>query len=365
MASFQQRGKKGLWSVRFDIIENGKSITKRLSGYSSKREANNAYLQYLKDFEKHEKEAKDKSSQIKFSELYNKFFTNQKGKSKESTLYDLSGIYNLYFLPYFGDKYINEIKPIEILDWQNSLSSLSYNYKSKIRTYLNAIFSFAERYYDINNPMRKVESFRNTEPKKEIDYWSQDEFYQFLSVVDDEVFKTFFTALYVSGCRKGELLAVGINDIDINKSTLTISKSVSQKSGAPWKVVSPKNLSSNRTIYMPPQIIKSMVALFEHFHGEFIFCGDRPIPSTTLDRQFAKYCDLAGVKKIRIHDFRHSCASLLISKGVSIVAVSKRLGHSNIEQTLNTYSHMMPSDNEMMIRAVNDVISFDLETTKN
>ena len=89
----------------------------------------------------------------------------------------------------------------------------------------------------------------------------------------------------------------------------------------------------------------------------FVFGGERPLAQRTTDRYFSDTCEKAGVKKIRIHDLRHSCASLLISRGVSIVAVSRQLGHSNIEQTLNTYSHLMPDDKSKIIAELETVAS--------
>lgn len=355
MASFQQSGKKGLWSVRFRIIENGKEVNKRLSGYKTKKEANTAYMQYLKDFDKHEAELKSKNGKILFKDVYQNFFENSKSKLKESTIYDINSICNLYIVPHFGEKYIQDITPRDILEWQNTLISHSYNYRSRIRRHLGSIFNFAERYYDIDSPMRKVESFRDTEPKKEMSFWTMNEFNQFISVADNDIYKVFFSALYISGCRRGELLALNIDDLDFERSTITISKSITNKGEGAWKVVTPKNKSSNRTIDMPQKIMEQMKELHEKYKGDFIFCGERPLPTTSIDRYLLKYCKKSGVKKIRVHDFRHSCASLLISQGVSIVAVSKRLGHSDIEQTLNTYSHMMPSDVDMMKSAINNI----------
>ena len=77
-----------------------------------------------------------------------------------------------------------------------------------------------------------------------------------------------------------------------------------------------------------------------------------PLPRTNIDRTLTKAAEAAGVKRIRIHDLRHSCASLLIHKGVSIVAVSRHLGHSTVEQTLNTYSHMLPDDQTMILNTL-------------
>lgn len=73
-----------------------------------------------------------------------------------------------------------------------------------------------------------------------------------------------------------------------------------------------------------------------------------PLPETSLSRRYKHYCEVAKVTPIRLHDFRHSHASLLIQKGESIVMVAKRLGHSSIEQTLNTYAHIMPNEENLV-----------------
>lgn len=77
------------------------------------------------------------------------------------------------------------------------------------------------------------------------------------------------------------------------------------------------------------------------------------------------YCKLANVKKIRIHDFRHSHASLLLSKGVPITVISQRLGHSDINMTLNTYSHMMPNDEDKAVNMINGLRDVYYEKEKS
>ena len=76
----------------------------------------------------------------------------------------------------------------------------------------------------------------------------------------------------------------------------------------------------------------------------FVFGDELPFRETTIQVRKNKYCRLAGVKQIRIHDFRHSCASFLIQNGASIVLVSKYLGHSKISITLDTYTHLYENE---------------------
>lgn len=84
----------------------------------------------------------------------------------------------------------------------------------------------------------------------------------------------------------------------------------------------------------------------------FVFGGEEPLSDQTIRRRLNEYADKAGVKRIRVHDIRHSHASLLINKGQNILIVSQRLGHSDVTQTLNTYSHLMPNVQRQIINAL-------------
>ena len=87
----------------------------------------------------------------------------------------------------------------------------------------------------------------------------------------------------------------------------------------------------------------------------YIFGGKKPLSQTTIGRIKNKYCEIAGVKKIRLHDFRHSHATLLLSKSVPITVIAQRLGHSDIATTLNIYSHLVNTDVEKAINILNDI----------
>lgn len=346
MASYEQNKKNKKWSVRFRIIENGIEKNKRLSGFEKKKEAEQAYIQFLKEYDR-KLALKKEPEKLLFREVYEQYYENAKQRLKESTLFDTESMAKNYILPRFGDQIINDIKPIEILDWQNTINK-SYKYKCKIKGVLYSVFRFAERYYDIPSPMVKVEAIKNNEPKKEMLFWTEEEFEKFINVVDNKVYKTLFTMLYITGCRIGEAVAIHKDDINVSDETLSISKSITKKGNYIWKETTTKNKSSVRTIYIPRTLIDNLLEVCSMSDGDYVFFGERPLPFQTIRNQLNRNCKISGVKKIRVHDFRHSCASLLISHGVSVVAVAKRLGHASIEQTLNTYSHMLPRDEDMI-----------------
>lgn len=347
MPSYEQNEKNKKWSVRFRTFEDGIEKNKRLSGFKTKREAQAAYLDYAAQLKENEKkqEAAKAPREMQFKILADGYLQNQKTRVKESSYLSILSKINLHIISYFGEMKVKDITPMTILEWQHSIDGYSYTHKSNLRTLLSSIYKYGERYYDIKNIMFKVDSFRNTEQPKEMDYWTREEFEKFLTCCEDEEMKLLFRFLYITGCRKGECQAVTWRDIDFKRATVKINKNITRKtSEGTYKVVSPKNVSSNRTIDLPKTFCEELKTQKSKNLDEFVFGGAHPVPDRRIERVMKKSAEKAGVKIIRVHDLRHSCASLLISQGISIVAVSKRLGHKNIEQTLNTYSHLMPQE---------------------
>ena len=354
MASYEQNKNSKLWSVRFreDTPEGTKN--KRLSGFKTKKDAQAAYITYINE---RPKIAAAPSQKLLFADLIRNYLAHTKTRVKPSSYYDIENKIAKHIMPFFDDKVVSDVTPLDILNWQRTVDRYSYKYKSGLRTFLSSIYKFGERYYDIKNIMPKVEPFRNLEQKKKMLFWTLDEFNTFIPYVSDFEFNVFFRTLYITGCRKGEALALEWADIDFKKKKISITKNLTRKvSNEVYAITTPKNSSSNREVDIPESLCKALSELKQsQSTGRFVFGDERPFAERTIDRRFAAACELSGVPKIRIHDLRHSCASLLISKGISIVAVSQRLGHSNIEQTLNTYSHMMPSDTTKIIEIFDSI----------
>ena len=176
-------------------------------------------------------------------------------------------------------------------------------------------------------------------------FFTLEEFQQFLSVINDDIWKTLFQVLFYCGLRQGELQALNWNDIDFTKDTISINKTLTTKlKGQKYTIFPPKTKSSYRIIPMIKMLRAELYNLYNTykilngFNNEwFVFGGVNPIPETTIQKHKNKYCELSNVKRIRIHDFRHSCASLLISKNADPVLVAKYLGHSDVSMTLNRY----------------------------
>lgn len=347
---------RGAWSVRFRVMENAYETHKRLGGYKTKKEAQNGFIEYMNILE--HSNTINTTDNIKFEQLYEEYKKFTQSRIKESSYYDFCSKCNLHILPYFKDMDVRDLTPKILLDWQNSINKYSYKYKSGLRMYLNSILNYGEKYYNLDNKLRKVDQFRNVELKKEMLIWTPVEFNSFITEVKNEIYKTFFYALYYTGARKGEILATTWEDWDLKKGILNINKTVTKKVfGVSWLVTKPKNQSSIRKVSLPPILIEIMN---EYKIGkenyQFVFADSKPLADSNIERIQIDACNKANVKKIRLHDFRHSHASLLISKGVPIVAVAKRLGHSNIEQTLNTYAHMLPEEDDLLLNVLQNTV---------
>lgn len=365
MPSYEQNKDSKLWSVRFrEIGEDGMQHQKRLSGFKTKRAAQLGYEDYVIEQDKKAAELppepeKPDPNAMPFSDLVSRYCKHLTARARESTVETLISKIDNRITPYFGDRPLSSITPATVLEWLHSLQGYSDRYIKDLFAQLKAIYSFGSKYYDVTNIMTKVDRPRVRQQKKEMLFWELDEFETFIEHVDQNTYRLFFCTLYFTGCRRGEGHALLWEDIDLAARTIRINKSMTNKtSDGPFKITAPKNLSSVRTVSIPSYLCDALAEYKsalppEHAQPQsFAFGGDRPLATTSTDRAFSKACAASGVKQIRIHDLRHSCASLLISRGVSIVAVSKRLGHATIEQTLQTYTHLLADDQTQMISAL-------------
>lgn len=353
MASFTKNA-KGKWSVRFRFIEYGIETHKRMSGFDTKREAEQAYYAYVNE---HINGKTVKTENITFEQLFNAYIDYSAKRIKTSTLYDITNRANKHLVSFFENKPVKDITPLDVLNWQHSIDKFAYSYKCSLLGLLHSIFKFGNKYYDLPLVTAKVDRFRNTERKKEMSVWTVEQFQQFLTVVDDPFDRAYFGTLFYGGLRRSEALALQWRDYNSTTHKLAISKSITQKEpGKPWTITSPKNQNSNRTIIMPNSLRELYKVLPKGKANDFIFGGSAPWVQNTLMRKFKRYIAAAELPDIRMHDLRHSCASFLLSSGtgksLSPVIVAKYLGHT-VEMLLSTYAHVLPNGENEIVEKFN------------
>ena len=178
-------------------------------------------------------------------------------------------------------------------------------------------------------------------------FWTKEEYQKFAEeMMDKPVSYYAFQMLYWTGIREGELLALTPADFDFERGTVKISKTYQRLKGQDV-ITSPKTKKSNRTIQMPDFLCQEMQEFFKMQYG--LKKKDRifTVTKSYLHHEMDRGAKAAGVKRIRIHDLRHSHISLLIDMGFSAVAIADRVGHESIEITYR-YAHLFPSKQKEM-----------------
>lgn len=216
-------------------------------------------------------------------------------------------------------------KPTDIRLWQSELIKEGYapTYLKTIHNQLNAIFNFAVRYYNLReNPCMKAGSMGKAKAE-EMEFWTKQEFMQFVeAVMDKRESYMAFNTLYWTGMRIGELLALTANDIDTENHTISISKSY-QRLEKKDIITLPKTPKSKRTISIPEFLANDLADYINNQYG--LPKGERIFRFTKhyMEKEIKRGIQHSGVKKIRLHDLRHSHASLLIEMGFTPLAMPK------------------------------------------
>ena len=330
--------KTGKWLIQYRYTDwQGKRRKSTKRGFATKREAE----EWLRNFLITKKADFD----MKFEDFWKMYCADMETRLREHTMRTKKYIVELKILPYFGNKRVNDITAADIRQWQNELIKMGYSptYLKTINNQLSAIFNYAVRYYDLkSNPCAKAGSMGKSKAE-EMDFWTGEEFRKFIdSVMNKRLSYMAFMTLYWTGMRLGELLALNPKDVDLKKRTISITKSY-QRLGKKDVITPPKTPKSKRVITIPEflaaDIKDYMDSLYELQENDRLF----PITKYYLEHEMQRGIKESGVKRIRVHDLRHSHASMLIELGFSPLEIANRLGHEKVETTLNTYAHLYPN----------------------
>ncbi len=335
--------KTGKWLIQYRYTDwQGKRRKSTKRGFATKREAE----EWLRNFLM----TKSLDFNMKFKDFIELYCEDMGTRLREHTMRTKRYIIDLKIMPYFGEKSVNEIKATDIRQWQNQLISQGYSptYLKTINNQLCAIFNYAVKYYDLaSNPCAKAGSIGKSKAE-EMNFWTKQEFMKFVDeLMDKRMSYLAFMILYWTGIRIGELLALTPGDIDLEKHTISITKSY-QRLGKKDVVTEPKTPKSRRVIHIPEFLVADIQDYISSVYK--IKDTDRLFPFTKyfLEHEMKRGVKASGVKKIRIHDLRHSHASLLVELGFSPLEIAERLGHEKIETTLNTYSHLYPNKQQRL-----------------
>lgn len=319
------------------------------------------------------------AARMTLQDLFNEYMISIKHEIRETTYDKLKRNLNNHVINDLGNVHLDKLTVPVLQAWKRGIEEQNFSIRTRQNRYsdFRALLNYAVKMeYLSRNPLLKVGNFKAPlQVKKEMQYYTAEEFKKFISAARETAIESenqghmnkwhyyvFFNIAFYTGMRKGEINALQWTDIK-DGDYLSVTKSLAQKLKGDDRITPPKNKSSIRTIQLPAPLIK---VLNEHkercktmdgFNDNYYICGGtKAIRDTSIQNALKQYADKAGVKVIRVHDFRHSHASLLANEGINIQEIARRLGHAKISMTWETYSHLYPREEERAIKILDKIV---------
>ena len=334
------------YKVYLTVEENGKKIRKQFYG-KTKKDAEKKRDDYLL-----QQDLKDKK--IFIDTFKNWLFDIVKNRVRISSFDKYEGLYRNYILQSpFSFIPVADIRPIDIQKYYNSLFTLgkSSNSIKNANKLLKQFFNYCvDNYYIKDNPVAGKRIYIPIEDysKKEVEIFTDDEIRKIISSEEEHYIKYAAIISYSTGMRRGEILALRGDDINYTNNTITINKTVVtaykvDNKGHRHKstyISIPKTKSSIRTIPLPVGLIKFLSDFYSDQDYLFLSKQGNFIDASNFEKSWYSFLKRCGIKHKKFHALRHTYATKQFENGIPALTVSKLLGHSSIEITLNTYTHV-------------------------
>lgn len=353
MPATKDENKNGLWRYQKVVYHpvTGERIVLRKRGFSSKKEAEIAEAVAISEIIGYKGESK-----LPFEEVILEYLKYKSKRVNSRTLEKLERLFDGFIIPAVKGKDMVKFSNRDATKFYDQLleHTESSNYRNKIVELIKSLYTFAEMQYDLqSNPVRTFKKFKAKKQKRMFQVYSIEEHSKFISTFTDEddyefSIKVFFTVLYWAGLRRGECKALKWNDIDFQQGTIRVDEQFIDKDPTMGRVCTEvKTENSLRTVYVDFLTMNMVEELYNRIKNDncfnidnFIFLRkDRsnPLSDTMIENRNKIHAKKAGLKRIRVHDYRHSFASLNYSLGVDPKTISTQMGHSNLTITLDTY----------------------------
>ena len=295
---------------------------------------------------------------MSFEQAYEEYLIYAKKQHKKESFNVSNSIFKARIIPFFKNKKLNNITKKDVLEWTYEIEKLNFsnNYNRNCYYTLFNFFEYCVEYLKFpNNYLQEIGKFRKKHEESKSDFYTLKEFNKFIKCVDNNIYKQFFNFMFYTGTRPGETFALQFKDI--KGDYISINKTLTSHNGRVFD--DPKSFSSVRMIKIDKKLRKYILALKKQYNGwdqdYFIFGGSKPLSPTSVNRYKLKACQKANLRPITLHQFRHSHATLLVNNNILINEISRRLGHSNVSITLNTYVHTDLSQEKRVYNTLNSM----------
>lgn len=336
----------------------GKKKKKKKEGFATKSAAQAFEREFLLK--------NNRSCDMSFASLIELYRADATHRVRETTQDTQDSIIDKWLLPYFGKLVIDEITAVTVRNWQNEVMSAvnpktgkkyAPTYLRTMNSRLSAVFNYAVKYYGLKQNPCHPAGFMGKKKAGKMKFYTLAEFNTVLPQVTNWAFRVAFLILYWTGIRIGECLDLRPEDI-LPSKVARVEKTYHRKNGED-KSGPPKTENSYRDVTMPAflydEVLRYIAALYDIGPADRIFYFTKG----TLNDELTRAAAAAGVKRIRVHDLRHSHAALMVELGYSIVAVAERLGDT-VEVAMATYSHLYPNKMESLAADLDRVSNGDL-----
>ena len=307
-------------------------------------------------------------------ELFDEYIARKKHEVRVTTWDKSNRTLKSAVLEPLGDLRIDRLNTPVLMKWKDEISNRNLSVSTRKGYYkeFHAMLNYAVKMeYFPRNPLNVVGTFKDVyfkKPQDTLHYYTPEQFKAYIAAAKERVvtltdwgYYIFFCIAYYAGMRKGEINALKWTDIEGN--ILHVRRSVSQKiRGTAVLETPPKNPSSYRDLQIPTPLLavlaehKKRQQADKHFTDDYRVCGGiECLSDTSIENRNTQFAQAAGLPHIRIHDFRHSHVSLLVNEGINIQEIARRLGHSDIKMTWNTYSHLYPREEERAVAVLDKI----------
>ena len=356
MPATKDENKNGLWRYQKVVYHpvTGERILLRKRGFSSKKDAEIAEAVAISEIIGYKGESK-----LLFEEVIKEYLKYKSKRVNPRTLEKLERLFDGFIISAVKGKDMVKFSNRDATKFYDQLleHTESSNYRNKIVELIKSLYTFAEMQYDLStNPVRAFRKFKVKKQKRVFQVYSMQEFEQFISTFSEVnayelSIKVFFTILYWAGVRRGECKALKWNDIDFELGTIRIDEQFIDKDPNVGRLCTDvKTENSMRIIYTDKLTMEMLMKLYilrkdinTFSVDSFIFLRrdeSNPFADTMIENRNKLHAKKAGIKRIRVHDFRHSFASLNYALGVDPKTISTQMGHSNLTITLDTYVNL-------------------------